>query len=95
MNIYISIPRMGSENASIERAHEIIKVLQGQYERGNDFYYPTCSSDESLERLDFGLSVTRLLMSDGAHFAQGWKQDKACRIEHEICEVYGIKILED
>ena len=34
MNIYISIPRRGSKNAFIKRAHEIIRVLQGQYERG-------------------------------------------------------------
>ncbi len=95
MNIYISIPRRGSKNAFIKRAHEIIRVLQGQYERGSDFRYPTFSLDEDLKRLDLGLSITRLLMCEGAHFAQGWEQDKACRIEHEICKVYGIKIWKD
>lgn len=95
MNIYISIPRRGSKNASIKRAHEIIRVLQGQYERGSDFYYPTCSSDESLERLDLGVSIARLMMCDGVHFTSGWEKDKACRIEHEICKAYGIKILKD
>ena len=95
MNICISIPRMGSENAFIERTHEIIRVLQGQYERGNDFYYPTRSSDESLERLDLGLSISRLLMCNGAHFTSGWENDKACQIEHKICKVYGIKIWKD
>ena len=34
MNIYISIPRRGSKKAFIKRVHEIIRVLQGQYERG-------------------------------------------------------------
>lgn len=95
MNIYISIPRRGSKNAFIKRAHEIIRVLQGQYEKGGNFYYPTRSSDESLERLDLGLYITRLLMCDGAHFTSGWEQDKACRIEHKICEDYGIKIWKD
>lgn len=95
MNIYISIPRRGSKNAFIKRAHEIIRVLQGQYEMGSDFRYPTCSLDEDLKRLDLGLSITRLLVCDGAHFTSGWEQDKACLIEHEICKTYGIKILED
>ena len=95
MNIYISIPRMGSDDAFKERIYKVIGVLQGQYERGGIFYYPTCSSDESLERLDLGLSITRLLTCDGAHFISGWEKDKACRIEHEICKVYGIKIWKD
>lgn len=95
MNIYISIPRIGSGDAFKERAYEVIRALQGQYERGSDFYYPTCSSDESLERLDFGLSVTRLLMCEGVHFTSGWEKDKACRIEHEVCKTYGIKIWKD
>ena len=95
MNIYISIPRRGSKNAFIQRAHEIIRVLQGQYERGSDFRYPTCSLDEDLKRLDLGLSITRLLLCDGAYFTSGWEQDKACRIEHKICEDYGIKIWKD
>lgn len=95
MNIYISIPRQGNRNTFTERAHEIIRVLQGQYERGSDFRYPTRSLDEDLKRFGLGLSITRLLMCDVAHFAQGWEYDKACRIEHKICEDYGIKIWKD
>lgn len=95
MNIYISIPRQGGNGDSTERLYEAIRVLQGQYKRGSEFYYPTCSSDESFERLDLGLSIIRLLMCDGVHFVQGWEQDKACRIEHEICKTYGIKIWKD
>nr|DAT73273.1 MAG TPA: protein of unknown function (DUF4406) [Caudoviricetes sp.] len=95
MNIYVSAPRRGMTDTFTERICKIIGVLQGQYEKGSNFYYPTRSSDESLERLDLGLSITRLLMCEGAHFAQGWEQDKACWIEHEICKVYGIKIWKD
>nr|DAR78921.1 MAG TPA: protein of unknown function (DUF4406) [Caudoviricetes sp.] len=95
MNIYISIPRRGSKKAFIKRVHEIIRVLQGQYKNGSDFYYPICSPKERLKRLDLGLSITRLLLCDGAHFTQGWEQDKACQIEHEICKAYDIKILKD
>lgn len=95
MNIYISMPRRGSKKAFIKRAHEIIRVLQGQCERGSDFRYPTCSLDKDLKRLDLGLSITRLLLCDGAYFTSGWEQDKACRIEHKICEDYGIKIWKD
>lgn len=95
MNIYISIPRIGSGDAFKERVYEVIKVLQGQYKKGSDFRYPTCSLDEDLKRLDLGLSITRLLVCDGAHFTSGWEQDKAYRIEHKICEDYGIKIWKD
>lgn len=34
MNIYISIPRMGSDDAFKERIYKVIGVLQGQYEGG-------------------------------------------------------------
>lgn len=95
MNIYISIPRMGSGDAFTERIYEVIRVLRGKYEIGSDFYFPTHYSDESLEGMDLGLSISRLLMCDGAHFTSGWKNDKACRIEHEICKAYGIKIWKD
>lgn len=95
MNIYISAPRRGRTDTFIERICKIIGVLQGQYEKGGNFYYPTRSSDESLERLDLGLSVTRLLMCDGVHFTSGWEKDKACQIEHEVCKTYGIKIWKD
>lgn len=95
MNIYISIPRIGSDDAFKERIYEVIRMLRGKYEIWSDFYFPTHYSDESLEGMDLGLSIGRLLTCDGAHFTSGWKKDKACRIEHEICKTYGIKILED
>ena len=95
MNIYISIPRIGSGDAFKERVYEVIRVLQGKYEKGSNFYYPTLTSYESLEGMDLGPSISRLLMCDGAHFTSDWENDKACRIEHEVCKVYGIKIWKD
>ena len=95
MNIYVSAPRRGMTDTFTERICKFIGVLQGQYEMGSDFRYPTFSLDKDLKRLDLGLSITRLLLCDGAHFTSGWEQDKACLIEHEICKTYGIKILED
>ena len=34
------------------------------------------------------------LMVDIAIFTKGWEKEKECRVEHIICEKYGIKIIE-
>ena len=34
------------------------------------------------------------LMVDIAVFTKGWEKEKECRVEHMVCEKYGIKIIE-
>ena len=34
------------------------------------------------------------LMVDVVVFTKGWEKEKECRVEHMVCEKYGIKIIE-
>jgi len=40
-------------------------------------------------------SIEKLSEADIAVFASGWKDARGCRIEHLICEEYGITIIMD
>ena len=42
-----------------------------------------------------GKSLLSLATADAACFAEGWEQSRGCRIEHAVCEEYGIPILSD
>lgn len=94
MKIYISLPRKGRREDFEEVVSEAMIAIQDKYGKVK-FQYPDYSSKETLETLELGLSIACLALCDSAYFANSWKLDKACLIEHEICKVYGIKILED
>ena len=38
-------------------------------------------------------SIDFMAQVDAVYFMDGWKDARGCRIEHKICEEYGIKIL--
>jgi len=40
-------------------------------------------------------SLELLSTADAAYFADHWKEHRGCRIEHEACKYYKIKILRD
>lgn len=40
-------------------------------------------------------AIDQLAEADVAYFCRGWKNARGCRIEHEICEEYGIQALEE
>lgn len=41
-----------------------------------------------------GKSIELLSGADIAYFADGWKDARGCRIEHECAKEYGIQIIE-
>lgn len=94
MKIYISLPRKGRREDFEEVVSDAMIAVQDKYGKVK-FQYPDYSSKETLETLELGLSIACLALCDSAYFTNSWKLDKACLIEHEICKVYGIKILED
>jgi hypothetical protein len=42
-----------------------------------------------------GESIKMLADADAAYFLDGWADTIECFIEHEVCRLYGIKIIKD
>lgn len=42
-----------------------------------------------------GEAIKKLGECDICYFVKGWQNHKGCIIEHQICELYGIKIIEE
>ena len=42
-----------------------------------------------------GKSIQFLSQADIAYFGEGWKNARGCKIEYEVAEKYGIKIIEE
>lgn len=51
---------------------------------------PTCNHCAYL-----GLAIIDLARVDFAYFVEGWETKRGCKLEHLVCEEYGIKILKD
>lgn len=42
-----------------------------------------------------GEAIKKLGTCDTCYFCKGWKDYKGCRVEMEICKIYGIDIIEE
>ena len=42
-----------------------------------------------------GETIKMLADADAAYFPDGWKNARGCIIEHEVCKLYGIDIIND
>lgn len=95
--IYISQPREGRSWQDFELEADMIKdELDKKYGKCNTYYSNfRLTKDTSLIVIEFGNAIYNLIGSKCAYFASGWEKDKSCRIEHDICEAYGIEILKD
>lgn len=95
--IYISQPREGRSWQDFELEADMIKdELDKKYGKCNTYYSNfRLTKDTSLIVIEFGNAIQSLIGSNCAYFAPGWEKDKSCRIEHDICEAYGIEILKD
>jgi hypothetical protein len=54
---------------------------------------PPAGSNQRLWCL--GEAIKKLGECDICYFVKGWQKHKGCVIEHNICELYGIKIVEE
>lgn len=95
--IYISQPREGRSWQDFELEADRIKdELDEKYGKYNTYYSsPRLTEHTGLKLIEFGNAIQGLIGSNCAYFASGWEKDKSCRIEHDICEAYGIEILKD
>lgn len=96
MNVFLSQPMRGRSNEEIaaERA-EILKDIRQTFPEAKftDSFFGIQCGFSPLECL--GEALKLLAKADCAYFVDGWEDTRGCRIEHQCCVDYGIKILYD
>lgn len=99
--LFISQPMRGLTNEDILKAREEIRVRAEQLigepvELIDSFIedYPG-EINKSIPVWYLGKSIQFLSQADVAYFGGDWRSARGCKIEHEVAEKYGIKIIEE
>lgn len=97
MRVFISQPMRGKTDEEIlrerdEAIKEIKKNISDDIEVIDSFHQSAPINDRPLWSL--GKSLELLSTADIAYFCRGWDLARGCRIEHQCCLEYGIKIFE-
>lgn len=97
MRVFISQPMNGKTDEEIlrerdEAIKEIKKNISGDIEVIDSFFQSAPTDARPLWFL--GKSLELLSTADIAYFCRGWDLARGCRIEHQCCLEYGIKIFE-
>lgn len=93
--LFISQPMRDKTDDEIKtKREEIVKVVSerfGEVEVIDSFFESAPHDARPLWFL--GKSLELLSTADYAYFAEGWKDYRGCRIEHECAVQYGINIV--
>lgn len=99
--LFISQPMRGLTDEEILRAREEIRfraeqVVGEPLELIDSFVeeYPG-EINKSIPVWYLGKSIQFLSQADIAYFGGEWRNARGCRIEHEVADKYGIKIIEE
>lgn len=99
--LFISQPMRGLSDEEILKAREEIKrraekVIGEPIELIDSFLedYPG-EINQHIPVWYLGKSIQLLSQADIAYFGGDWKNARGCKIEHEIADKYGIKIIEE
>ena len=99
--VFISQPMRGLTDEEILKAREEIrvraeKVIGEKVELIDSFIeeYPG-EINKSIPVWYLRKSIQFLSQADIAYFGGDWKNARGCKIEHEIADKYGIKIIEE
>ena len=99
--LFISQPMRGLSDEEILKKREEIKnnaekVINEPVELIDSFIseYPG-EINKQVPVFYLGKSIQFLSQADIAYFGGDWKNARGCKIEHEIAEQYGIKIIEE
>lgn len=107
MRIFISQPMRNKTQKTIEtRRNKIIKAIKERYlnehidfvdsfaDEGEKEFWKKNNIDLGNEPVwSLGKSIEKLATATLAYFDEGWENARGCRIEHRICEDYGISTL--
>ena len=99
--LFISQPMRGLSDKEILKAREEIrfkaqKTIREPVELIDSFIkdYPG-EINKHVPVFYLGKSIQFLSEADIAYFGGDWRNARGCKIEHEIAEQYGIKIIEE
>ena len=97
MKIMISQPMKGKTKEEINAEREVyVKALEAEGHEILDTVFAE-SPEEAQNKPIWYLSKAIEAMSrvDAMYFLHGWEYARGCKLEHQIAEAYGIKILAD
>ena len=101
MRVFISQPMNGKTDEEILREREDaieriknstseeVEIIDSFFSHDSDVPY-----DASRPLWFLGKSLELLATADIAYFCKGWDLARGCRVEHQCCLEYGIKIFE-
>ena len=99
--LFISQPMRGLTDEEILKAREefknrVEKIIEEPLELINSFFedYPG-EIIKSLPVWYLGKSIQFLSQADIAYFGGDWRNARGCKIEYEIANAYGIKVIKD
>lgn len=95
--LFISQPMRDRTDAEIkaERAAIVARVTEkfGEVEVIDSFFETNAPDNVNSGLWFLGKSLELLSEADYAYFAEGYKNYRGCKIEHEACVQYGIDIV--
>lgn len=99
MKVFISLPTHGKTNEKIiselKAARTAISLIFPDQEL-TIIHNNGCIAPSGAGRLFYlGSAIQRLDGVDAVYFCKGWEEAKRCRVEHYICELYGIQRIEN
>lgn len=90
MKVFISMPMRDKTKEQImqdfKSAEQVIKRRHNNVQIVNSY---AGLSHNPVFRL--GEAIMQLSMAGMCYFCEGWHKDRRCKIEHLVCEEYGIK----
>ena len=101
--IMISQPMAGkTEREIVETREKAMKYAEEHgYEFVNTQFTDEWYSRDSVEQRGvvqiplcfLAKSIENMSLCHAAYFCKGWKNARGCRIEHEVAEAYGLKVI--
>ena len=96
--IFISVGMHGRSDYEVcEELARAYRELRGMYGEAikilDNFRMENTGEHSRLYYL--GEAIKKLGKCDACYFCKGWQEYKGCTIEHQVCELYGIEIIEE
>lgn len=99
MKVMISQPMNGVPNSEVRRIQNELKERFAKYHIEVVDSFITEEADTNLRNQGvfyLGRTIQKFLSDvDAVYFVNGWQRARGCKIERQICEEYGIMILDD
>ena len=96
--VFVSVGMSGREDRDVARDiydayWEIYGMFDGDVKIFDNW---GCVGPSDAGRLWYlGEAIKKLGDCDACYFCKDWRKYKGCRIEREVCELYGIEIIEE